>query len=431
MCDGSVDVSVPYISDAIKKTIYGMEKHGIVEKYEAGHALTPHQQYRKYPSRYINNVQWSITGKCNYKCRHCYMSAHEADAYELPHESVMDIVNQLAECGVMKVMLTGGEPLIRPDFLEIVDALHERGILINQIYSNGALVNEKLLHKLSRKNIHPTFVMSYDGTEGWHNWLRGVKGAEENVNRAFALCRDMGFRTLANFTIHKGNMHTLRDTVNHLASLGVRQIKTSLIENLGEWKIHGGGQLITFKELFQTYLDYLPHYFEDGMPIARLMSFIDYDPARPDEYRIIGYHESYDPEETLLCGYIRRSSYISPEGRALMCGLFSSLKMEKGFPKLSEMKLADCIKTPEYMYFIEMKASDFLKANDECRTCRFTKHCYGGCRGLALLENEENLMGKTPILCELYYGGWIQKIADTMKRLRPSAECPIKDTSLL
>ena len=67
------------------------------------------------------------------------MSAPDAKYGELSHEAVMSIVQQLIHCGVMEVSLTGGEPLVRRDFLEIVDALLAGGIQITTIYSNGRL----------------------------------------------------------------------------------------------------------------------------------------------------------------------------------------------------------------------------------------------------------------------------------------------------
>lgn len=95
------------------------------------------------------------------------MSAPDAKLGELSHETIMNIIQQLSDCGVMNVSITGGEPLVRSDFLEIVDALLERDICIKEIYSNGALVNEELLKALDSRNIHTKFDMSYDG-EGWH-----------------------------------------------------------------------------------------------------------------------------------------------------------------------------------------------------------------------------------------------------------------------
>ena len=431
LCAGTVDISMPFIPSDIKHEIANAFNDGLIEECHEGEGLKANQEYKKYPSRYIRSVQWSVTGKCNYRCKHCYMSAPDVHAKELSHEDAMKIIDQLAECGVMSIHITGGEPLIRDDFPEILDALTERGIIIKQICSNGALVNKKFLTELEKRNLHPSFTMSYDGTDGWHDWLRGVNGAEVLVNRAFELCRDMGFRTSANMTLHSGNLYTLRDTVKHIAKLGAGQIKTAFASDMGEWKTKG--KKVSLKDVFQTYLDYLPYYYgEDGMPIKIFFtSFFIADPSKPDEYEIIGYHDEYDPDETLLCGNARSNSYISPDGRPLMCGLMAGIKAQEDYPTMLEKKFSDCISTPEYMKLIDMRASDFLKINTKCRTCEFTKHCYGGCRGVALMENENDLMGTSETVCEMYKGGWIKKIVETVKKARPTAICPVKDESLL
>ncbi len=430
LCGGSIDLSSSFIPDDLKHEVSEMENRGYIEQCRQGEGLKPNQEYRKYPSRYISSVQWSVTGKCNYRCKHCYMSAPDVNAHQISHEEAMNIIDQLAECGVMQVQLTGGEPLIREDFLELVDALTERGILVTQIYSNGALVNKKFLTELQNRNLHPLFLMSYDGVDGWHDWLRGVNGAEELVNRAFALCRDMGFNVLSNMTLHEGNLHTLRASINHLAELGVVQVKTAFASNLGEWKKTQGK--VSLKDVFQAYLDYIPHWYEDGMPISIFFtSFFIANPNEPDKYTIIGYNDSYDPDETLLCGHARSTSYISPDGRPMMCGLLAGIKMQEEYPTMFEKKFSECIDRPEYMKLIDMRASDFLKVNRKCGTCRFTKHCYGGCRGVALIDDENNLMGTSSTVCEMYYGGWIKKIVEAVKKARPTAICPVKDESLL
>lgn len=147
------------------------------------------------------------------------MSAPDAKLGELDHESVMGIVQQLGECGVRSVTLTGGEPLVRRDFLEIVDALLERGIMIPTIYSNGRLVTDELLDALEARGIRPEFNMSYDGP-GYHDWLRGVPGAEGYAEAAFLRCRERGFPTGAEMCIFGDNKNSLRESVRRLANWG-------------------------------------------------------------------------------------------------------------------------------------------------------------------------------------------------------------------
>ena len=93
---------------------------------------------------------------------------------------------------------------------------------------------------------------SYDGVGGWNDWLRGINGAEKLTVRAFELCRDMGFKTVAGMMIHKGNRHTLRDTVNYLASLGVSLVRIRTVADMGGWTAHNENKQLSLKDFLQT-----------------------------------------------------------------------------------------------------------------------------------------------------------------------------------
>lgn len=75
-----------------------------------------------------------------------------------------------------------------------MDTLLAGGIRITTIYSNGKLVTEELLDKLEERGIYPEFNMSYDGVDGWHDWLRGIDGAGQIAEEAFLRRKKRGFR---------------------------------------------------------------------------------------------------------------------------------------------------------------------------------------------------------------------------------------------
>lgn len=129
----------------------------ILEKSETPAPLSQVQKYRAYPNRFLYAVHWSITGNCNCRCRHCYMSAPSKKIDEPSLDDCLDIVRQMEAAGVRTVSLTGGEALIRRDFFTIVDALLEADILITTVMSNGLLVNEKTLDEFERRGIKPEF----------------------------------------------------------------------------------------------------------------------------------------------------------------------------------------------------------------------------------------------------------------------------------
>lgn len=424
LCNGRIDLDVPLVSDEVRKHIPELLEKGFIEQCQKGGSIAPEQEYRRYPSRYISIAHWSITGKCNYLCKHCFLSAPNAEHGELPHDTIMDIIRQLAECGVMNVSITGGEPLIRSDFFEIIDELLKNGIHITQIYSNGWLVNEKLLKELDKRGIHPEFNMSYDAP-GWHDWMRGVEGAEKAVDRAFSLCREYGFPTGAEMCIHELNKHLLRETVNHLAELGCSSLKICPVSNEGEWKKHNY-KTISSDEAMQLYLDYIPRYYEDGMPLRlQLGGLFQAVPAEPDHFSIPSAKSNCSPETTCLCGHARNVLYISPESRALPCMPISSMDVQEKFPLITETGLANCLNDSFYMDFIDSRVSKFLELHDECRKCEYMPYCMGGCRASALSFHEGDLMAIDDAVCDLFKKGWALKLIKLMQKVRPEATCSL------
>ena len=96
-------------------------EHGYVEESEEPLSpLDSWQRYRVYPSRCVESVHWAITGKCNFRCRHCLVSAPGANHPQLPLSDLEHIADEIARCGVKFIDVTGGEPLVRNDFPEFV-----------------------------------------------------------------------------------------------------------------------------------------------------------------------------------------------------------------------------------------------------------------------------------------------------------------------
>ena len=90
--------------------------------------------------------QWELTCRCNLKCVMCYtdpFNTPERIRQELPTSEILRILDEIHEAGCMELVLTGGEPLSRPDFLEIYQAAHQKGFLIT-IFTNGTRITEEI-----------------------------------------------------------------------------------------------------------------------------------------------------------------------------------------------------------------------------------------------------------------------------------------------
>ena len=117
--NGQEDVDPSTLSEGLQALIQEMCENDVLEKSEEMmEPLQSWQRYHVYPSRHMDAVHWSITGKCNFRCRHCLVSAPTACHPQLPFEDCLKIMDEIARCGIHQVDITGGEPLVRRDYEE-------------------------------------------------------------------------------------------------------------------------------------------------------------------------------------------------------------------------------------------------------------------------------------------------------------------------
>jgi len=96
-CDGIHDIDEKGLSDEDREFLDSMVKAGVIREATFWEILDPEQEYKEYPARYRESIHWSITGACNLKCRHCFMSAPHAKHGSPTHEQIINIADQIAE----------------------------------------------------------------------------------------------------------------------------------------------------------------------------------------------------------------------------------------------------------------------------------------------------------------------------------------------
>ncbi len=430
LCDGIIDADSLLIAQGYRDIIDKLVENHIVERCEKADEICSWQKHMQYPARFIKTAHWSITGKCNYRCKHCFMSAPDAKLGELSHEQCMSIIDQLHECGIMHVTLTGGEPLVRKDFLDIVDKLIGYHIKIDTIYSNGKLVTSELLDELEKRGVKPEFNLSFDGV-GWHDWMRGVPNAEKYAIDAFRLCNERGFPTAAETALHKKNAHTLRDTINLLADLGVGHVKVNPVALAGAWFENAGDDGLSINEVFEYYLDYVHHFFEDGAPLTLMLGGFFYARKGEKKYRIpaMKFCNSEKAASQCICGHARLTMYIAADGRTLPCMPLSGMTISEQYPLITQVGLSKCITNSAYMDLIDTRLSQYLEQNPECNACEYRYVCGGGCRAGALMTTPGDIMAPDRSTCEIFMQGYPEKIKQRLADM-PEIQSYHKFTSL-
>ena len=410
-CNGVDDIDESSLTDANVKFLEGLKKNDVIREALFLDYLLPVQEYRTYPARYRGHAHWSITGACNLKCRHCFMSAPHAKHGSPTKEQLMSVVNQLAECGVFTVGITGGEPLIREDFFEILDALAQRGIGLSILYTNGWLVDEALLDKLEERRMHPNFQLSFDGI-GRHDFLRGVPGAEEKTIHALKLLQERNYNVSVSMCIHRDNRDSLRETVKLMASLGVKSMKCGSMMELGEWAEEEVRDLqLTRQEELEMFEAYIPQYFEDDAPLSIMMAdTLMYTPG-DDSWRIYDVRKITEEEakKAPSCGVLLQNFYIGADGMVAPCMGMCDCGFAEHFPNLFETPLRDILRDSELTRLTTTTVEDVRSHNPKCRDCRFVDRCTGGCRNSVLMQGDD-YYGIDENVCYFFENGWEERI---------------------
>lgn len=175
--------------------------------------------------------------------------------------------------------------------------------------------------------------MSYDGNS-WHDWMRGIDGAEETVLSAFRLLRDRGYTSSSSMAIHRKSIGTLRESVLTLSEAGCGSLKVNVAYPSGEW-INHPEYFLTMDEAYNAYLDYIPRYFDDDAPLAIMLEgCFNYEPGAP-MWNMISDKDTGGAFDTVpVCAALRSSIYVAPEGNVLPCQSMISAPILDRYPNV-------------------------------------------------------------------------------------------------
>lgn len=145
--------------------------------------------------RYPLSASFELTNRCNNNCVHCFINEPANDqaamARELTTSQVLGIIDQMADAGLLFLTLTGGEPLLRPDFAEIYTYARRKGILVG-LFTNGTLITEKIANMLN--NIRPLMVeiTLYGATEQTYETVTRLPGSYQRCLNGIRLIHERG-----------------------------------------------------------------------------------------------------------------------------------------------------------------------------------------------------------------------------------------------
>ena len=165
-------------------------------------------------------VVWNATFRCNLACAHCYLDATDrAGSDELTTEEARAFIDDVAAMGSPVLLFSGGEPLMRPDLLELGRYAIGQGLRA-VISSNGTLLTRELARQIAEAGFAYVGV-SLDGSEATHDAFRRKDGAFEAAVAGVRHCLHAGVKTGVRFTLNARNAADLDAVLDVVEREGV------------------------------------------------------------------------------------------------------------------------------------------------------------------------------------------------------------------
>ena len=162
-----------------------------------------------------HHAQWMITRKCNYRCRGCNIW-QEQDKEELTTEQIIRGLEILKNLGIVEIVISGGDPLLRDDAEEIIE--YASRYFITTVYDNGSMAAKKI-DALRSVDFAAISIDSLDPAKNDH--IKGVEGAWARAVETVETLRNEGINVAVTPTISQINLNEIIDITNHFTGKGI------------------------------------------------------------------------------------------------------------------------------------------------------------------------------------------------------------------
>lgn len=189
-----------------------------------------------------------ITNKCNMNCPHCYNSFINQKK-DLSQKEILESVDKIIDSfGINKIVLGGGESLLREDIYELIREFKKRELKVH-LTSNGLLITERIIRDLQKIGLDEIQI-SIDGFEKSHDLFRGRKNSWKKAIDSLEKINQSKIKSYAGITLNKYNKNEIIDLISFLENkcslVNLIRIRESQKSNKNKVNLQG-------KEIFEIY----------------------------------------------------------------------------------------------------------------------------------------------------------------------------------
>lgn len=301
-------------------------------------------------------LTWQITGKCNLRCVHCLADSSGDRRDELDMNQIRAFLDDLAGMGVFYINVGGGEPLLHPNFFEIMDYAGSKGVFV-QFSTNGTLIDGNLASEIARRDLRVQ--VSIDGwNPAVNDPIRGA-GTFQQALEAVRLLRERAVIVAVNCVVTGETIRGLDEMLRLVTAYGAR-LRLSRLRPSGR----AGGNWTQLSPTREQYV-LLYRWLKAHPEVNTGDSFFFLSPLG-------------EPLPGLsFCGAGKLTCSVDPQGYVYPCPFTIAPALAAG--NIREKPLSQLWR--EDGLFSRISTEE----NKACTGCPSYRNCRGGCRGASYL----------------------------------------------
>lgn len=349
-------------------------------------------------------VDLDVTLACNMKCRHCNVAALKPLDNEFSLQEIQGLIDEMFDIGVYNLSITGGEPLMRKDWKDILLHAHKYPAWLLVLNTNGTLWSEEDVKFVAENLPHFLISVSIDGhtPETYSILRRTASGGPapklfKKVIDTVKLLKEYGATVTLNYTVTTENIEYFFDTAQLASDLGVTILALKFFP-YGRGKTNLGNLELSY-ERWSDFLVTLTERKEDSsvgntsisvpcpwevyLPLMKRGYSVD-DVERIWKYASPLMNEHYREMRDLGCNAGITTCAISPDGSVYPCGTVSAKIPEVYCGNVREGGLLKVWETSPFL--AKIRSLKLSQIGGHCQVCELSPVCGGGCRARAIVH---------------------------------------------
>ena len=334
----------------VEKALVGLAENEVIEFFEVP---TP----RKIPPEVelihpLGQLYMEITNACNLNCIHCYNDSEHKGKDELTLEEIYHVIDEAKNLGVLRITLSGGEPLVHPHFFEIAEYIRNHFLEL-ELFTNGTLVTKEVAEKLKDLALLRVSVSLDSLNPEIHDYFRGRKGSWKKTMEGIRNLEEEDIKIKPAIALSKLNLEEVIDLRKFLLERGFNDYQLMPV----------------FATRRNTPLDIgiTPEEYQKAIEDVFML-----EKDREIESKSMARSKS-SGEKTINCGIGTYSLVIKSDGGVIPCSAFGD---EALLGNVKDQSLKEIWNNSSVLN--RLRDLD-ARNHPVCSACNFLEHCRGGC----------------------------------------------------